>query len=518
VGTSISWKRRAFSGGTVIAALALVITSANANAASTPTPPFTECPAVGAAPSCDILLVVNSDQTITVTGNSSIGPYDGSDDTLVGIVNNSSSAISAITVSGPGSGLAGFDGDGICTYATGGTVGGSGPGFVGDSYCDAQQLAGTDPEDYSGPDNSFTLDPNSQDDVEVDFNGKGLTAGATSYFSLEGALTAAVVTARKGGLKSARYVVLGDSVAYGHGLANPTKGTENGLPADQAPSTQAWPSVVDAGLAGLAPLQDRQDGCDLVGTNGAHFDQLAVSGAPSIDNKWTGSDSDCRYPHGVKVPPHKAVFPDEVSAANLKNDPPGLVTIQAGADDIDFAGCLEALLGVPTLPFTGAENCVDRTRNGYKVTQKVQTELTSLAQGLSDTIAYIKQNAPSAQIVLVGYYQIIPAPDADLKGTTFVCRDLRFSTKNSEWRTSIRAQADFLQQQLNNTISSVASKYPGVAYFDISNLFQGHELCTTNTWLFSGSWDAAHPNATGQQQIGQAVIADCEKLTDHCIG
>lgn len=165
---------------------------------STPTPPFTQCPAVGAAPSCDILLVVNSDQTITVTGNSSIGPYDGSDDTLVGIVNNSNSAISSITVSGPGSGLAGFDGDGICTYATGGTVGGSGSGFVGDSYCDAQQLAGTDPGDYSGPDNSFTLDPNSKDDVEVDFNGKGLTAGGTSYFSLEGALTAAVVTARKG--------------------------------------------------------------------------------------------------------------------------------------------------------------------------------------------------------------------------------------------------------------------------------------------------------------------------------
>ena len=90
------------------------------NAASAPAPPFTECPAIGAAPSCDILLVVNPDQTITVTGDSSVGPYDGSDDTLVGVVNNSSSAISAITVSGPGSGLAGFDGDDICTYAAGG--------------------------------------------------------------------------------------------------------------------------------------------------------------------------------------------------------------------------------------------------------------------------------------------------------------------------------------------------------------------------------------------------------------
>ena len=159
-----------------------------------------------------------------------------------------------------------------------------------------------------------------------------------------------------------------------------------------------------------------------------------------------------------------------------------------------------------------------KTKKGYQLTSKVQTELASLALGLSDTIQGIKNQAPSAQIVLVGYYQIIPAADASLTGTTFVCRDLRFSRKNSAWRTSIRTQANFLQQQLNNTISSVASQYPGVAYFDISNLFQGHELCTTDTWLLSGAWDAAHPNATGQQNIGQAVIADCEKLTDHCIG
>lgn len=144
--------------------------------------------------------MVNSNNTITVLGDSKVGPYDGSDDTLVGIINNSGKPVPAITVSGPGSGLAGFDGDGICTYATGGTTGGGGSGFTGDSYCTAQQLAGTDPEDYAGPGTSFTLDPNSQDDVEVDFAGSGLAAGSSTYFSLEGALTAAVITARNGGI------------------------------------------------------------------------------------------------------------------------------------------------------------------------------------------------------------------------------------------------------------------------------------------------------------------------------
>jgi hypothetical protein len=121
--------------------------------------------------------------------------------------------------------------------------------------------------------------------------------------------------------------------------------------------------------------------------------------------------------------------------------------------------------------------------------------------------------------VLVDYYQIIPDANATLTGTSFpVCRDLRFSKKGGNWRTTIRAKADFLQQQLNDTIKSAAAKYPDVAFFDISNLFQGHEMCTTDTWLLDSVWDAAHPNATGQQQIGQAVIADCEKLANHCIG
>ena len=518
MGTSIRWSRRALCAGTAAAAVMLAIVPGSANAASAVTPPFKECPAIGAVPSCGILLVVNSDQTITVLGDSSAGPYDGADDTLVGIVNNSSSPIPAITVSGSGSGLAGFDGDGICTYATGGTTGGSGPGFTGDSYCGAQQLAGADPQDYQGPGNTFTLDPSSQDDVEVDFAGKGLAAGSSTYFSLEGALTAAVVTARKGGLKKVRYVALGDSVPYGHGLANPTKGTKDDLPPDQPPSPNAWPSVVDAGLPGLAPLRDRQDGCDLVSSNGAHFDQLAVSGAPSIDNEWTAGDTDCRYPHGVQVPQHKAIFPDELSAADLQNNPPGLVTIQTGADDIDFAACLASLLGVPTNPWMHAENCVNVTKKGYSLTSKVQTELASLSQGLAGSIAYIKNRAPEAQIVLVGYYQIIPAADAQLQGTTAVCGDLRLSRQGGAWRTAIRAQADYLQQQLNNTIRSVASKYAGVAYVDIQNLFQGHEMCTPDTWILSGSWDAAHPNAAGQQQIGQAVIADCEKLANRCLG
>jgi hypothetical protein len=129
--------------------------------------------------------VVNPDNTVSVYGDPSVGPFDGSDDTLVGIVNDSTAAVKAVTVSGPGSGLSGFDGDGICSgnYGT----------WTGSSGCPYG------PTGYEGPGTSFVTNPSLPDSAEVDFTG-GLAPGKSAYFSLEGALTSAQLTAREGSL------------------------------------------------------------------------------------------------------------------------------------------------------------------------------------------------------------------------------------------------------------------------------------------------------------------------------
>jgi lysophospholipase L1-like esterase len=343
------WLRRVLAVGVSVFALTLTSMVGTASA-STPAPPFNQCPAIGAAPSCDILLVVNPDQSISVLGDPSVGPYDGGDDTLVGIVNNSSASIAAITVSGPGSGLAGFDGDGICTYATGGTVG---SGFTGDSYCTSQQLAGTDPSDYAGPGTSFTLDASSLDDVEVDFAGNGLAPHGSTYFSLEGALTAAVVTARKGGL--AKYVALGDSYSSGEG--NPPF-TETTSGCDRSVS-QAWPELVSKMF-------------------GLNLDMLACSGATTaaLSNTYKGQ-------------------PKQLNDLT-KVSTPKLVTITMGGNDLHFptlvAGCFIADPADCAAVFTGFEG--------------------QLAAGFGKhmTAVYkeVKADAKGAPVVVVGYPQIIP--------------------------------------------------------------------------------------------------------------
>jgi|GEM_PF-5116957 len=147
------------------------------------TAPFNECPAVGADTSCAILIDVTPSGT-KFLGDPSQGPYDSADDTLVGIVNQSGNPlIYGVTITSPlSTPVFGFDGDGICTYATGGTTGG---GFTGDGYCSPAQLSGTDPADYQGPINAFGAINSTQTTGTVIFPSPGLAPGASTYFSLE---------------------------------------------------------------------------------------------------------------------------------------------------------------------------------------------------------------------------------------------------------------------------------------------------------------------------------------------
>ena len=137
-------------------------------------------------------------------------PYDDIDDTLVEFVNTSSKPIFGIQLSGESTStpLFGFEGDGICTYATGGSntngtgggspVGGGGgeppAGFTGDGYCNASQsgsanAAGPDPNgsDYQGPTTSYSNISADTTTGVVNFAG-GLAPGASTYFSLEDSL------------------------------------------------------------------------------------------------------------------------------------------------------------------------------------------------------------------------------------------------------------------------------------------------------------------------------------------
>ena len=133
----------------------------------------TICPAIGDDhnPGCGIVITINSDGTATVTATGQ-GPYDGSDDTLVGIVNNSAAAISSVSLSSS-TDIFGFDGDGLCDYS-GAPAG-----------CDTSDSAPT--YSYAPPGVTFTF--STVKSGSVNFTPSPVAAnGGTAYFSLEEAI------------------------------------------------------------------------------------------------------------------------------------------------------------------------------------------------------------------------------------------------------------------------------------------------------------------------------------------
>jgi hypothetical protein len=276
---------------------------------------------------------------------------------------------------------------------------------------------------------------------------------------------------------STRAVALGDSVPYGHGLANPYLTPQIGLPPDalsQGPSKEAYPSLVARHL-GLT-MTVRPTNCRLTG------DQLAISGAVADASDNTSRDGQC------PVPPQQArSLGDELAATDLVHRPARLVLLQDGADDIDFSACLEyqlaRVLGVGVGLGT---SCV---ANG-SVTPRIAADLANVRADLAHAIESLAPHA--ATVAVLDYYQPIPEPSQVTKGTAaagahtnLVCSGLRPN------EGSTYAAAQIVLRALNKAVAAAVSEarlhhVKNVTLVDLSSAFDGHGICTAQPWVFSG--------------------------------
>ncbi|HEV7566490.1 MAG TPA: hypothetical protein VGO31_11070 [Microbacteriaceae bacterium] len=157
------WRTASLLAGT----LAIAGVFASAGVAADPSAPFNQCPAVGADSSCALLIRITPSGQAGVYGDPSQGPFDGIEDTLVGVQNDSTSSIASIPISSStGKGLFGFEGDGLCTFIS----------------CTWAAATG-----YEGPGVSFTNISTDLTSGTVVFS-PAVPPGGRAYFSLEEAL------------------------------------------------------------------------------------------------------------------------------------------------------------------------------------------------------------------------------------------------------------------------------------------------------------------------------------------
>ncbi len=129
----------------------------------------------GGTVGCNVLITFEANGSIVTTFPNGAPSYDsGGDDNLVGIVNDTGSAITSIRLSSTTDAIFGFDGDGIC--------GGPGYTFVGGGNpCSGA----TDPYGYGGPGVTYSgISANDMSGI-VDFGNGGIAPGGSGFFSLE---------------------------------------------------------------------------------------------------------------------------------------------------------------------------------------------------------------------------------------------------------------------------------------------------------------------------------------------
>ena len=277
--------------------------------------------------------------------------------------------------------------------------------------------------------------------------------------------------------RSVRAVALGDSVPYGHGLANPYRTPQIGLPPDavsQGPSAQAYPSMVakDLGLT----MTVRPTNCHLTG------DQLSISGAVADAADNTSRDGQCPLP-----PQQARNLSDELAASNLVARPARLVLLQDGADDIDFSACLEyELARVLGLGIGLGDSCV---ANG-SVTPKIAADLDNVRTTLAHAIETVAPHA--ARVAVLDYYQPIPepsqiAPHTATSGdhTNLVCSGLKPNAGSTFTAAQIVLTA--LNKAVAGAVADARAHHvPNVTLVDLSSAFDGHGICTAQPWVFSG--------------------------------
>jgi hypothetical protein len=184
-----------------------------------PAAPFAQCPPVAADKSCQYLITITSGAP-SVEQDVTQGPYEFSDDSLIGVQNNSSTAITALPLSAPGTSLFGFEADGLCDPGTAPVPSGCVPvpGSPAGTTCLTQSVACSFPpppgeppnyteagasgalpwpngdrqNGYEGPTSWFSGISADSSGGTVNFS-PAIAPGGSTYFSLEAPPSAAAI-------------------------------------------------------------------------------------------------------------------------------------------------------------------------------------------------------------------------------------------------------------------------------------------------------------------------------------
>lgn len=283
------------------------------------------------------------------------------------------------------------------------------------------------------------------------------------------------------------YVALGDSYSSGEGVS---PYFEPGNRCDR--STQAYPTLVEVPGSGTtyfslraAPYQN--------------WGFLACAGATTRDvrNAQLGKAADQNNTNYLAL-----------------NSRTSLVTITIGGNDVDFDKVLKFCA-------VNQSDCANAPYGGQPTLAAwVTRKLDTLASDLTLVYAKIREKAPNARLLVLGYPQLFPASPQEQDCPTLREYELRQGPLSLTIGFS-RAEQNFLRAAetwLNETIATaVAAPGAGAGEFvSVDGTFAGHEVCgEQGQWINGLTLDASkwppvasgsfHPTEVGQAQYAAVI-------------
>jgi lysophospholipase L1-like esterase len=261
-------------------------------------------------------------------------------------------------------------------------------------------------------------------------------------------------------------VALGDSYTAGPDIPGPT-----GSPAGCGRSSRSYPFLTARALGlGLSRVRD-----------------MSCSGATIADLTAAERTRDGTNPAQLNA----------LSATTT------LVTVGIGGNDIGFASALTRCVELDTVPVLFSKGTSDLTpcQDYYSSSggTDIRRQIQDAGDHLSAVLAAIRDRAPEARVYVIGYPALTPA------AATAGCSLTLAITKGD--LAFISSQ----EQQLNETLRERATA-AGDGYVDTYAPSAGHEACAAPAvrWaeplLPSSAAAPMHPNATGEQEMADAVI------------
>lgn len=179
-----------------------------------------------------------------------------------------------------------------------------------------------------------------------------------------------------------------------------------------------------------------------------------------------------------------------------------LVTIGIGGNDLGFTSVLRTC--IMRVPLLDSGNCIGQESD-------IDERMRHFDDTLDDVLAEIRDRAPDARVLVLGYPRLFPAEPESMYYT--------LTANDQKWLNEVGQQ---LNQQLEDAVAAADDEIVGgentgsVEFVDTFDALKGHEVSAEEAWIngvvlrditegVSIDRSTFHPNAEGQHAVSERL-------------